>query len=314
MDNKPVIIKKVKKASHGGHHGGAWKVAYADFVTAMMAFFLLLWLLNVTTDEQRKGIADYFAPASISKVTSGAGGVLGGQTIVVDGSMVSTNGMPAVVIGMAPMPRQDAQQSGPPSDEDIQRRLAEKEQQEFDKAEAALRQAIQQSPDSAELARHLMIDMTPEGLRIQLVDQDKQSMFPSGSAAMNERARNLMAMVAKVVERLPNKLSISGHTDAQPFRRDAGYGNWELSSDRANASRRALVDSGIDAARIQQVTGRADQEPLISDSPLHASNRRISIVLLRDQPLGKPAEPAPGGAARRAAEPAATPPPPPIRR
>lgn len=285
MDNQPVIIVRKKKGGDHGHHGGAWKVAYADFVTAMMAFFLLLWLLNVTTDEQKNGIADYFAPSAVSRSPSGAGGVLGGQTIVADGSQVSNKGVPAVVIGIAPPPTEGTEREAPPSDEEITRRLAEKEDEAFRQAESALQHAIQENPQIADLARHLLVDMTPEGLRIQLVDQDQESMFPTGSAAMTDRARKLMAMIANIANHLPNKLSVSGHTDARPYRTETGYGNWELSTDRANASRRVLIEAGVPAARFRLVSGKADQEPLIAADPLNPSNRRISMVLLRDNPV-----------------------------
>ena len=285
MDNQPVIIVRKKKGGDHGHHGGAWKVAYADFVTAMMAFFLLLWLLNVTTDEQKNGIADYFAPSAVSHSPSGAGGVLGGQTIVTDGSQVSNKGVPAVVIGIAPPPAEGTEREAPPSDEEITKRLAEKEDEAFRQAESALQHAIQDNPQIADLARHLLVDMTPEGLRIQLVDQDQESMFPTGSAAMTDRARKLMVMIANIANHLPNKLSVSGHTDARPYRTETGYGNWELSTDRANASRRVLIEAGVPVARFRLVSGKADQEPLIAADPLNPSNRRISIVLLRDNPV-----------------------------
>jgi chemotaxis protein MotB len=312
--NEPVIIKKVKKGGHGGHHGGAWKVAYADFVTAMMAFFLLLWLLNATTEDQKKGIADYFSPMSVSRSTSGAGGVLGGRTLVVDGNKLSENGVPSMVMSIAPPPREEEdepedqkQDNSDPrsergkaqrdfanrdgdrergvSDKEVAQRLAEKEQESFQKAEAALRQAIQEAPALRELSRNIIVDNTPEGLRIQLVDQEQQSMFPSGSASLNDRAKNLTQLVAQVVAKLPNKLSVSGHTDATPFRFGNTYGNWELSTDRANASRRALIENGVDPARFRLVTGNADRQPLITSDPFNPSNRRIAIVLLRDQPL-----------------------------
>ena len=300
--NQTIIIKKIKKGGHG-HHGGAWKVAYADFVTAMMAFFLLLWLLNATTEEQRKGISDYFAPAAVALSSSGSGGMLGGRTLVVDGNRPAAQGVQSLVVNVAPpptgedeeedkrpdpdRPRQDKgtlEQQKAASDQEIAKRIAEKEQESFKQAEAALKQALQETPALKELAKNLIIDNTPEGLRIQLVDQDQQSMFPSGSATPNEKAKNLTGLIAKVVAKLPNKLSVSGHTDATPFRFGNTYGNWELSTDRANASRRALMEAGVDPTRFRLVTGQADQQPLIAADPSHPSNRRISIVLLRDAP------------------------------
>jgi len=283
QNNQAVIIKKVKKGGHGGHHGGAWKVAYADFVTAMMAFFLLLWLLNVTTDVQKKGIADYFTPASVSRTESGSGGILGGRTLISEGSKISDKGVPSAIVAITP-PAPPNTDSGDAGDQDLDKKLAEREQQKFEETKDAIRQAIQDAPELAALQKQLLIDMTPEGLRIQLVDQEQKSMFPSGSAQMNDQTRLLLQKISQVVSKLPNKLSITGHTDATPFRTQNGYGNWELSSDRANASRRALIDAGVDPHRITQVIGKADQDPLLPADINNASNRRISIVLLRDKP------------------------------
>ena len=173
-----------------------------------------------------------------------------------------------------------------PAASQLQKELEEREQQAFQQAEQQLRQAIQENPDLADLSRHLLIDNTPEGLRIQLVDQAQESMFAAGSAALSPKAQELIDLVAQAVKSLPNDLSISGHTDATPFRGGNGtYGNWELSSDRANATRRALIADGIPADRVEEVRGRADKEPLIANDPENPSNRRISMVLLRDKDL-----------------------------
>ena len=320
----PIIIKKVKATGHSAHHGGAWKVAYADFVTAMMAFFLLLWLLNATTEEQKLGISNYFSPDSVSQSRSGSGGVLGGTTISIKGVLTS-NGGPQESAALAPPAQSagedsdedyggesefrspggdadgdefggesDAAELGGESDEDpsgiseknLEELLAEREQKQFEEAEQALRQAIEEVPELAQFAENLIIDQTPEGLRIQLVDQERYSMFPIGSAKPNEQTRQLVNKVAQAVARLPNRISVSGHTDARPYRTDDGYSNWELSADRANAARRLLTDSGLSGQRIALVQGRADTEPLIPDDPLSARNRRISIVLLRENQPG----------------------------
>jgi chemotaxis protein MotB len=285
--NEAIIVKKVINVA-GGHHGGAWKVAYADFVTAMMAFFLLLWLLNVTTDEQKHGIADYFAPKSVSRSNSGSGGLMGGISMATEGARISQNAPPTVVVELSP-PRQrkptdeEQNEAGGDLDEDeLLKQMAEREQKQFEQAEQQIRQAIQESPVLVGMANSLIIDNTPEGLRIQLVDQARQTMFPSGSTELDERAKQLMQQIATVVQRMPNRISITGHTDALPFRTRSGYGNWELSADRANASRRALLDAGLDAQRIAYVTGKAETEPLIPEDPANPSNRRISIVLLRE--------------------------------
>lgn len=283
INNRPLVIKKVKKGGGEGHHGGAWKVAYADFVTAMMAFFLLLWLLNVTTDSQKKGIADYFTPASVSRSESGAGGLMGGRTLIVDGSRIADGGSPSVTFSLTPPPSENADPT-PPTEEDVEKVIAEKEQKAFQDAQDALKKAIATSPELVELQGNILVDMTPEGLRIQIIDKQNQTMFPIGSAQMHERTKLLLQQVSQVISKLPNRISITGHTDAAQFRADGGYGNWELSSDRANASRRVLLDSGLGAGRINQVIGRADQDPLLTNDPLNPSNRRIAIVLLREAP------------------------------
>ncbi|MDE0941711.1 MAG: OmpA family protein [Alphaproteobacteria bacterium] len=300
-----IIIKKIVKGG-GGHHGGAWKVAYADFVTAMMAFFLLLWLLNVTTDEQKHGVADYFAPSAASKSTSGSGGLMGGTSMTTEGARVGTSSPPTVTMEMTP-PRQRkpaeedesegkgeaGEESGEMSDEEIMQQMAEREQEEFEKAEDALREAMKDSPGLSDMAENLIIDNTPEGLRIQLVDAENTSMFPSGGSKMQENLNKILEKVADIVHRLPNQIAISGHTDSVPFRRSDGYSNWELSSERANASRRALVGFGVPISRIASVTGKADTDPLVPEDPTLPTNRRISIVLLREAAITPSAPPGP---------------------
>jgi len=310
-----VIIKRVKAKGHGGgHHGGAWKVAYADFVTAMMSFFLLLWLLNVTTDVQKRGIADYFQPTISSKSESGAGGVLGGLTIGQPGSQTDPQSQPALDLTQIALPQpndsdnddtndggtagKDPQQQNAGAqpgktkldDKALEQQLADREQKRFEAAAQALREAIKDVPELQKLADNLIIDNTPEGLRIQLVDQDRQPMFPLGSAEMLDPARKLMALVSQIVLRLPNKVAITGHTDSTPYPVAGKYSNWELSSDRANASRREFVADGVPADRIARVSGLADQDPLDSKDPAAPKNRRISIVLLREAKEAPPTD------------------------
>ena len=328
--NAPLIIKKIKKSKGEAHHGGAWKVAYADFVTAMMSFFLLLWLLNVTTDIQKRGIADYFDPTIASKSQSGAGGVLGGLSMGQPGAQDVSASPPAFQLAVAALRQPDdgeqgdlagssgqgdtgdkvggatasSQPGGTTSSEqpggatanakkpveqmtemELQKRLEQREEKQFAAAEFALRQAIQDVAELKNLADNLIIDRTPEGLRIQIVDQEKRSMFPLGSAQMADSAQKLMALVALVVQKLPNKVSITGHTDAAPYAFGRYYTNWELSADRANASRRELVSNGVSAERIEKVVGLADRDLLVPEDPRAARNRRISIVLLHEAKL-----------------------------
>lgn len=296
-DGNIIIIKKVKKGGHGSH-GGAWKIAYADFVTAMMAFFLLMWLLANTSEEQKKGIADYFTPtARVSPTTSGSDGVLGGQTITEEGAMISDRSAIGVQVTLPPAEESEtepdpdapagetaAEKAAREAEEAAQKAKFEEETKQFDEAEAALKRAITEAPELRELVNNLVVDHTPEGLRIQLVDQNKKSMFPSGRADMFEHTRQLMALVVKAIGSLPQNISIKGHTDATPFSGANGYSNWELSTDRANASRRALINSGLASERVVSVVGRAAMDPLIVDDPRSPQNRRISIILLRDTP------------------------------
>lgn len=295
-DNKkrPIIVKKVKKVVGGGHHGGAWKVAYADFVTAMMAFFLLLWLLNVATQEQLNGIADYFRPTLASTSQSGAGGVMGGVSAVTDGAMRTelvndvTDSTPSTVVD-------DDEQVEDNEEEDLQNTKltkekfeelkAQEEQKAFDAAKKDIMAAIQNDAQLKELAKNLIIDMTPEGLRIQIVDQQGKSLFPLGSAKMYDETYLLMSKVAQVITKLPNKVSINGHTDSVPYGDKADYNNWDLSADRANASRRALTASGLNPQKIANVSGKADTDHLLPKDPTNPQNRRISIILLREHKM-----------------------------
>lgn len=294
-DERPIIIKKKKKGGHGGHHGGAWKVAYADFVTAMMAFFLLLWLLNATTEEQRNGIADYFSPTTVTQSQSGGGGMLQGQTMSEDGALTSDRAPVGINMRLpaAEPPRTPGRTPPEDTGEDDTRidrlrdALAQQEKEQFTAAEEQLKQALQENPDLADLKEHLLIDQTPEGMRIQIVDAEGRSMFESGSAEPKPYTKKLLALVSDAIGDLPNDISIKGHTDAVPYSADNGYGNWELSSDRANASRRVLTGNGLEDSRISRVVGRADQDPLVPDDPNSARNRRVSIILLKQDHMAE---------------------------
>ena len=285
LGEQTIVIKKVKKVIGGGHHGGAWKVAYADFVTAMMAFFLLMWLINTTSPEQKKGIAEYFAPATVSQSTSGSGGILGGTSLGDDG--VKSDGSMALVEQPpeAPARGEDGESSDSAAEQALEEAMQRRDEAAFQSAAASLRQAMQDLPELAELSKHLLIDQTPEGLRIQLVDQEGRSMFAEGSARPNERARLLLKAVAGVVNRLPNRVTITGHTSAGLGRSE---GDWKLSSDRADSTRQILQASGVDPDRFFQVAGRAASEPLYPDDPTLAGNRRIALVLLREAPVLPP--------------------------
>jgi chemotaxis protein MotB len=291
------MIKKVKKVIGGGHHGGAWKVAYADFVTAMMAFFLLMWLINTTSPQQKRGIADYFAPASVSQSTSGSGGILAGTALGDEGA--KQNGSQATIEQLAPTAPPSTRDSGQSTkgggaanldtatDQALRDALDKRDDAAFQSAAQSLRQAMQDMPELAELSKQILIDQTPEGLRIQLVDQEGRSMFDASSTKPNDRARILLQAVAKIVQRLPNRITISGHTSANA-NGSKSPGDWQLSSGRADASRQVMEAAGVDPDRIYQVAGKAASDPLFPDDPTLPGNRRIAIVLLRDKPVLPP--------------------------
>jgi chemotaxis protein MotB len=291
-NQRPIIIKKIKKVVGGGHHGGAWKVAYADFVTAMMAFFLLMWLINTTSPEQRRGIAEFFAPASVSRVSSGAGGLLEGTSFAEEGvrhghsAPVAPSSEPQYTSNADDENEAQSAAAGgeqSPNEDSLSRARTLRETAEFSRAEVAIRQAMQDMPDVAELSRNVIVEQTPEGLRIQIVDQEGRSMFNAGDAAPNDRARRLLVAISGAITQLPNRMTISGHTDGSaPNGRYAS--NWELSAARANEARRILVAQGIPNNRFYQIAGRADSEPLFSDDPTLPGNRRIAITLLREAP------------------------------
>ena len=291
-DQPIIVIKRIKKGGGGGHHGGAWKVAYADFVTAMMAFFLLMWLINTTSPEQKRGIADYFAPASVSETTSGSGGILSGTALGEDGA--KSNGSMAIVEDSAPDARHPndgkAKEAAkaPAADEAARAQQQKNEEAAFASAAQSLRQALQDMPELAELSKNIIIDQTPEGLRIQLVDQEGRAMFNTGTAAPNDRAKLLLRAIAKVVNQLPNRISIYGHTSATPGAGGKAEGDWSLSANRADASRRILQGAGVEPDRVYQVSGKATSEPLYPDDPTLPGNRRIAIVLLREAPVLPP--------------------------
>lgn len=283
---RPIIIKKIKK-SGASHHGGAWKVAYADFVTAMMAFFLLLWLLSVTTEVQKDGIAEYFTSTPmITRSESGAGGILGGTTIELEGAMTSkvkplierpATQDPALKPGSIP-PTKEANIT----EERLKEAIKEREQENFDRAAEAIKKAINATPELKEMANALKIDMTTEGLRIQIVDEKDKPLFNSGSSNLLPHTKELLEKVAEVVKQLPNELSVRGHTDSVPYGSGNSYTNWELSAERANAARRELVKGGMPANRVNNVVGKADTDHLFPQDSRDPRNRRISIILLHN--------------------------------
>ena len=298
---RPIIIRRVQASGGHGHHGGAWKVAYADFVTAMMAFFLLLWLISSASDETRKGLAEFFSNATVNLgPPGGVGGFLDGMTVVPS----SVPPLPTSPFDrpQLPTPSEDEappESMGSPEGEPIAatddlmavaraeaaRAADGLETSRFERAKATILSALQTSPDLRGFKDSLLIEQAPEGLRIEILDRAQVAMFPVGSDVMYPHTRKLLQLVAGAIAELPNRVSIRGHTDALPFVPGAAYDNWYLSADRANATRLVMVGAGIDPKRVAEVVGKGDAEPLGggADDP---RNRRISVVLLHQGPQG----------------------------
>ncbi|MGO4671103.1 flagellar motor protein MotB [Bosea sp. 2YAB26] len=277
---QPIIIKKVKKAAHA-HHGGAWKIAYADFVTAMMAFFLLMWLISMTTQEQKIGLAEYFTPGAVSASTSGAGGVLMGTALDKSGNRSSAPRDAARGI----TEQEDGARrtsSGRASDREVSRPAAGAQAQHS--AVASLRQALQNMPEIAELSRNIVIEPTKEGLNVSLADELGRSMFPEGSVDPHERTRRVLVALAPTLRGLPNQLSVTGHTAAARPGSVRAVDSWSLSAGRALAVRGILSGAGLPNDRFASVVGRADTEPVFPDNPYIAPNQRVTITLLSAEP------------------------------
>ncbi len=280
---QPIIIKKIKKGGDG-HHGGAWKVAYADFVTAMMAFFLLLWLLNVTTQQAKDVISNYFDPThpKVSQSTSGAGGVMGGISMSAQGAM-ATQVQPLTAPQATGKPRNDGGKHRQQNKrQELEKKLKAAEDKRFEEAKKQIEKALQESEDLKKISDQVKIDITPEGLRIQIIDKEGRPLFPSGSAEMYDYVKILLAAVTAAIIPLPNEVSVRGHTDSVQYAPGAKYTNWELSADRANSTRRMLMLGMLHEERIVNVMGKADREPLIPENPKDPQNRRLTVMLLRE--------------------------------
>jgi chemotaxis protein MotB len=271
---QPIIIKRVKKGGHAVH-GGAWKIAYADFVTAMMAFFLLMWLLGSTTEGDKKGIADYFAtPLKLSLLASGSGAG--------DASHVIRGGGQDLTRSTGQVKRGDIEAKR--ATVNLQALKAEQIRAELARLEELKNKVEKKIAGSAKLAGmsgQIKLDITPDGLRIQITDADKRPMFASGSAEVQASMRDLLRELGSVLSDVPNRLTLEGHTDAIPFgSTERGYSNWELSADRANASRRELIIGGLPDDQVLRVQGLAASAPYDRKDPGSPANRRISITVM----------------------------------
>jgi chemotaxis protein MotB len=274
---QPIIIVRKVKRGHGGHHGGSWKVAYADFVTAMMAFFLVMWILGVSTSEQRAAISAYFQNPSATPGTA---------TMAPPGK-VGPGGVSDAVIdmggGMNRPHSPDQHQNGRVSAADAETQAREQERERLEELKKELQAAIEKSQALAPFKDQLLIDITPNGLRIQIVDKLNRPMFDTGSATLKDYTIQILVELAKFINRVPNRITLSGHTDDAPYTTDHHYSNWELSADRANAARRALLQGGLDSNKVTEVVGLAAAVPLDKAHPGNPINRRISILVMTKQ-------------------------------
>ena len=270
---RPIIVKRIKKGAHG-HHGGAWKIAYADFVTAMMAFFLLMWLLGSTTKADLQGIADFFkTPLKISLMGgSGTGDstsiTKGGGTDIMRAEGVAKKGETSIGRKVS-----DLRQA--------ERELALREKVILRELKIKIEGAIAASPTMSQFKNQLLIDITTEGLRVQIVDEQNRPMFAIGSAMLQPYTREIVHEIAKVLNEVPNRVGLSGHTDATPYSGgEGGYSNWELSADRSNSLRRELIAGGMEDKRIARVVGLSSSVLLDPSNPYNPTNRRVSIIVM----------------------------------
>ncbi len=270
LENTNVTIIKRKKVIEGGHHGGAWKVAYADFVTAMMAFFLLMWLLSATTEKQRKGIADYFAPTiPISPISAGGDGMMHGEAMLSQDTLAKTG--VGGVESESESGDKTEQQGGPPT---------AAEEDELAELETLLLGRSGESDAADDLLSHIVTRVTDEGLVIDVFAKEGKPLFQAGASTPTEKMRKILTMISGVLSLIKNPLQITGHTDGTPFASDE-EDNWQLSADRANAVRRELLDLSVAPDRFHRIVGEADRNLALPDLPADPRNRRITLTILR---------------------------------
>jgi len=270
---RPIIVKKIIEAGHGGHHGGAWKVAYADFVTAMMAFFLLMWILGATDEKQRKGIADYFAPTLVEMRAKSAGsnGPFGGDSMTAAEKYAHAGHQTGSKSITIPKGATGGQKEGDG--------IRDKDQKRFQKLKRELDDRLKRDPKLSRLRRNVRFTDTREGLRIDLVDESDFAMFSLGTQTLLPAADGLMRQVAAVIAGVPNDIIVRGHTDALPYTGGRAVNNWTLSAARAEATRKALADAGVGNPRFARIEGVAEREPYIPTDLYDPRNRRMSITL-----------------------------------
>lgn len=296
----PIIVVKKIMPGHGGAHGGAWKIALADMMTAMMAFFLLMWILGATNESQRKSVADYFKPTSHSQITmgklAGSNGILGGQSII------DPDGFPYTAKQSAPMERVTPQSEGGPTENDPspnsenardneqvtqdekKKIIEEADKTNFDKLEKEVREQLSQNPKLEKIKDQVQFVREKEGLRVEIIDKADFAMFSLGTTQLQPKAQALIEEISRSLASMPNKLSVRGHTDSVAFANSENKNNWSLSAERAETTRALLEKKGVNASRFAQIEGVADTAPFNPNDPKDPRNRRISItVKFRDE-------------------------------
>jgi chemotaxis protein MotB len=291
----PIIIVKKIMPGHGGAHGGAWKIALADMMTAMMAFFLLMWILGATNESQRKSVADYFKPTSHSEITmgklAGSNGILGGKSII------DTEGFPYTARQTAPLERLTPRSEGGPTENDPspnsenardneevsqaekKKIIEEVDKTNFDKLEKEVRQQLAQNPKLEKVQDQVQFVREKEGLRIEIIDKADFAMFALGTTQLQPKAQALIEEVSRSLSSMPNKLSVRGHTDSVAFANSENRNNWSLSAERAETTRALLEKKGVSPTRFSQIEGVADTAPFNPSDPKDPRNRRISITV-----------------------------------
>jgi chemotaxis protein MotB len=298
----PIIWRKVEEDGHAGAHGGAWKIALADMMTAMMAFFLLMWLLGATPEDQRAGIAEYFQPTELKESgmgeTSGSNGMFGGRSIIDPENMPTDPTQHSLIERVTPKSEggQGEDRGTSPDDkpnpkygknltEEEKQKIAEQaEREKLDKLEQEISENLSMSRQLSDLKNQVQFTREKDGLRIDIIDKANFSMFGSGNASMDKRAQQLINEVTKSLANMPNKLAVKGHTDSTPFPDGSDRTNWSLSIERSEATRRMLEAGGIGTGRITRIEGVADTAPFNTQNPGDPRNRRISITVLYNEP------------------------------
>ncbi len=276
-NKKPIVVKRIKKVA-GGHHGGAWKIAYADFVTAMMAFFLLMWLLGSTAKGDLQGISEYFK-TPLKVALSGGSGSGDSSSIIKGGGQDLTRSEGQVKKGELPAEKKVINLKA--AQEEFLRVERAKELEKLKQLKINIEKAIDNNPKLQKYKNQILLDITSEGLRIQIVDEQNRPMFQSGRAKLEPYTVEILHEIGQTLNEVPNKISLSGHTDAAAYGSgDKGYSNWELSADRANASRRELIAGGLADDKIVRVVGLSSAVLFNKDDPLSPVNRRISLIVM----------------------------------